>query len=80
MTEGAPKMADGIHKFKIGQTVDLIHTTFRSAAEGTYQIVSLRTAEDGDRQYRIKNKSEAHERVVSEGDIVPAANPNLNFG
>ena len=68
-------MADGIHKFKVGQTVDLIRTTFRSPAAGTYQIVSLRTAEDGDRQYRIKSRSEAHERVVSEGDIVLTAQP-----
>lgn len=72
-------MADGMHKFKVGQTVDLIHTTFRSAAEGAYQIVSVRPAEGGDRQYRIKSKSEAHERVVSEGDIVPTADPNFNF-
>jgi hypothetical protein len=67
-------MTDHIHKFKVGQTVDLIPSTFRSAARGTYQIVGLRPAEGGNTQYRIKSKSEAHERVVSEGDLVITAN------
>ena len=60
-----------IHKFKIGQTVDLIQSTFRSAASGHYETVSLRPFEGGDPQYRIKSKSELHERVVSESDLVP---------
>ena len=60
-----------IHKFKIGQTVDLIQSTFRSAASGHYEIVSLRPSEGGDPQYRIKSKSELLERVVSESELVP---------
>jgi hypothetical protein len=71
-------MTDHIHKFKVGQTVDLIPSTFRSAARGAYQIVSLRPAEDGSTRYRIKSKSESHERVVSESDLVPSA--ELKFG
>ncbi len=67
-------MSDAIHKFKVGQTVDLIHSTFRSAARGSYQIVGLRPAEDGNTQYRIKSRSEAHERVVSENDLILTAN------
>ncbi len=63
-------MTEGIHKFRVGQTVDLIPSTFRSAASGAYEIVSLRPAENGNTQYRIKSKSEAHERVVSESDLV----------
>ncbi len=66
-------MTDRIHKFKVGQTVDLIPSTFRSAASGTYEIVALRPAEDGSTQYRIKSKSEVHERVVSESDLVLSA-------
>ena len=61
------------HKFKVGQTVDLIPSTFRSAARGAYEIVSLRPAEDGSTRYRIKSKSESHERVVSENDLVLSA-------
>jgi hypothetical protein len=70
-------MTDRIHKFKVGQTVDLIPATFRSAAKGTYQIVSLRPAEGGNTQYKIKSNSEAHERVVSESDLV--LSPKLKF-
>ena len=62
-------MTDLTHKFKVGQTVDLVQSTFRSAAKGAYQIVSLRPAEDGSTRYRIKSKSESHERVVSESDL-----------
>ena len=72
-------MAERVHRFKVGQTVDLIPSTFRSAAKGTYQIVSLRPIEGGNTQYRIKSKSEAHERVVSEGDLVLAANVKFDF-
>jgi hypothetical protein len=67
---GEPAMTDQIHKFKVGQTVDLIPSTFRSAANGSYQIISLRPAEDGSTRYRIKSKSESHERVVSESDLI----------
>jgi hypothetical protein len=67
-------MTDSGHKFKVGQTVDLIPSTFRSAAKGTYQIVSLRPIEGGNTQYRIKSMSEAHERVVSESDLILSAN------
>jgi hypothetical protein len=66
-------MIERIHKFKVGQTVDLIPSTFRSAARGTYEIVALRPAEDGSTQYRIKSRSEAHERVVSESDLILSA-------
>jgi hypothetical protein len=64
-------MIERTHKFKVGQTVDLIPSTFRSAARGSYQIVGLRPADDGNTQYRIKSKSEAHERVVAESDLMP---------
>lgn len=66
-------MTDGIHKFKVGQTVDLISSTFQAAAKGAYQIVSLRPVEGGITHYRIKSKSEAYERVVSESDLVRTA-------
>ena len=62
-------MTSPTHKFKVGQTVQLIPSISRSAAGGHYQIVSLRPAEDAGLQYRIKSLSEAHERVVSESDL-----------
>ena len=71
-------MTDAMHKFKIGQAVDLITSTARSAASGRYEIISLRPADGGDPQYRVKSKNEAHERVVSESDLVSSANPHFD--
>jgi hypothetical protein len=68
-TSGAPVMTDGMHKFKVGQTVGLV-PSLRSAAKGAYQIVSLRPNEDGTKEYRVKSKHEAYERVVAESDLV----------
>ncbi|MGB6543319.1 MAG: hypothetical protein WBF03_20880 [Xanthobacteraceae bacterium] len=62
-------MTDRTHKFKVGQTVDLIPSISRSAASGHYEIVSLRPAEGQSPQYRIKSRSETHERVVAESDL-----------
>jgi hypothetical protein len=63
-------MTDGIHKFKVGQSVDLIPSMARSAAKGNYEIVSLRPADGENPQYRIKSRSENHERVVAESDLI----------
>jgi hypothetical protein len=71
-------MTDSMHKFKIGQNVDLITSTARSAASGRYEIISLRPADGGDPQYRVKSKSESHERVVSESDLVSSASSNFD--
>jgi hypothetical protein len=72
-------MTDRTHKFKVGQSVDLIPSTFRSAARGNYEIVSLRPADSGSPQYRIKSKSESHERVVAETDLILSSRLNLEF-
>ena len=71
--EGVSAMTDRTHKFRIGQSVDLIPSLSRSAARGHYEIVSLRPAEGDNPQYRIKNRSESHERVVSESDLILSA-------
>ena len=63
-------MTDRVHKFKVGQTVDLVVSTFRRAAEGQYEIIGLRPADREIPQYRIKSSSELHERVVAESDLV----------
>lgn len=65
-------MTDRIHKFTVGQTVDLIPATFRSAATGHYEITGLRPVDGEILRYRIKSKSELHERVVAESDLVPS--------
>jgi len=71
-------MTNLTHKFRVGQTVDLIPSMSRSAASGHYEIVSLRPAEGESPQYRIKSRSESHERVVAESDLVLPA--QRNFG
>jgi hypothetical protein len=63
-------MTDRIHKFRVGQTVDLVPSMSRSAARGHYEIVSLRPADGGSPQYRVKSRSESHERVVAESDLL----------
>jgi hypothetical protein len=60
------------HKFKIGQTVDLIPSISRFAANGHYQVVSLRPADGEVPQYQIKSRHEPHERVVAESDLTAA--------
>jgi hypothetical protein len=72
-TEGVSAMTDRSHRFKVGQTVDLIQSTFRSAATGQYEIVSLRPVDGDNPQYRIKSRSESHERVVAESDLLLSA-------
>jgi hypothetical protein len=64
-------MKDITYKFKVGQTVDLIPSISRFAANGHYQIVSLRPADGENPQYRIKSRDEPHERVVTENDLIP---------
>jgi len=66
-------MTNLAHKFKVGQIVDLIPSMSRSAARGHYEIVSLRPADGESPQYRIKSRSEAHERVVAETDLILSA-------
>jgi len=66
-------MTDRAHKFKVGQTVDLIPSIALAAASGQYEILSLRPAEGGSPRYRIKSRSESHERVVAESDLILSA-------
>jgi len=73
IAEEGSGMPEFNHKFKVGQTVDLIPSTSRLAASGHYEILSLRPAEGGSPQYRVKSKSEFHERVVAESDLILSA-------
>jgi hypothetical protein len=72
-------MTDLTHKFRIGQTVELIQSSIRSAARGGYEIVSLRPPDGGDPKYGIKSRSENHQRVVSETDLVLASRNDSIF-
>jgi hypothetical protein len=78
MVERGLTMTDLMHKYKIGQLVDLIPSMSRSAASGNYEIVSLRPTDGQAPQYRIKSRSEAHERVVAETDLILSAHRTFN--
>jgi hypothetical protein len=75
--EGSSAMTNPTHRFKVGQTVDLVPSMSRLAANGHYQIVSLRPSDGEGPQYRIKSRSEAHERVVAESDLILSAHRNF---
>ena len=65
-----------MHKFNIGQSVDLITTVIRPSAAGAYEIRHLVPAPDGSPEnprYRIKNIAEKHERVASGKRADPVA-------
>lgn len=58
------------HKFKIGQTVSYTSGPFgRAGASNIYKVTQLLPPEADDFQYRIKNASEPHERVVKESQL-----------
>lgn len=65
--------ADGIlayHKYKVGQTVHFSGgMKYVPNVRGTYKVMRLLPSETGDRQYRIQNLKDGHERVVRESEI-----------
>jgi hypothetical protein len=61
-----------MHKFAIGQSVDLLSMMLRPSAGGAYEIRHLVPAPDGSPEnprYRIKSIAEKHERVASESEL-----------
>ena len=71
-----------MHKFSIGQAVDLTPTVLRPAAAGDYEILRLMPLSDGypkNPSYRIKNIVEKHERVVRESEITLSTRPKSIF-
>ncbi len=64
------------HKFRIGQTVDLMPRILRAAAAGQYEIRQLMPAPDADTQnpcYRVRSTAEKHDRIVPESDPTHSA-------
>lgn len=66
--------ADAQRKFSIGQRVTLSATRFdRFPQAGTFKIMALLPASNGEQQYRIKHDMEAFERMVDECRIIAAS-------
>ena len=57
------------NQFHSGQTVRLVRSSMRTAADGEFKIVRPLPDEGGETQYRIKSAREPHERVVKESDL-----------
>ena len=58
------------HKFRVGQTVLYTSSPIsRPGASGAYKVVRLLPSDGDDYQYRIKNSSEAFERVAKESQL-----------
>ena len=71
-----------MHKFTIGQSVDLVTTALRPSAAGAYEILHLVPAPDGhpdNPRYRIKSIAEKHERVASESELTLSARQESIF-
>lgn len=70
-----------MHKFAVGQEVDLAHRKMQSAPLGQYEVRKLMPSSDrgGDEPvYRIKSADETHERVALESDLTPSRGWNNN--
>ena len=58
------------HKFGVGETVYYTASNVaRPAASGTYEVIKLLPTDGDDCQYRIKNSTEAFERVARESQL-----------
>lgn len=59
-----------LHSFAVGQNIEFVPGRFEgSAPSGMYTVVRLLPNDSGDREYRIKNVRDGHERVVRESQI-----------
>ncbi|WP_291297558.1 hypothetical protein [Elioraea sp.] len=62
------------HRFAIGQRVELGHGRHDGAAPpGVYTVVRQLPNDSSDREYRVKNATDGHERVVRESQVRGAA-------
>ncbi len=61
------------HKYGVGETVYFTASNVaRPAASGTYEVLKLLPTDGEDYQYRIKNTTEAFERVAKESQLADA--------
>ncbi len=64
-----------MHKFTVGQLVELAPDGTQHSGTANYVIIRLVTNGDDDPQYRVKSPDEAHERVVAESRLTLVQNP-----
>jgi len=61
-------------KFKVGDVVAFIPAVgrFYYAPDGVYEVTKVLPDHNGEREYRVKNANEPHERVARESELEPA--------
>jgi hypothetical protein len=57
------------HKFRIGQLVQLAPAISRNVPGGSYEVIKKLPENRGEFEYRIKSRSEPHDRVVRESAL-----------
>ncbi len=71
--QSRPREVFPIHRFAIGDRVAFTPAPLDgSARRGLYTVVRLMPSEDRDRQYRIKDLRDGHERMVRESQLSQA--------
>jgi hypothetical protein len=67
------------HGFSVGQNVELLAGRHDgNVPRGAYTILRLLPNDGADREYRVRNQRDGHERVVRESQLRPG--PALPFG
>jgi hypothetical protein len=67
-----------LHRFAVGQSVEFAPGRLDATATvGTYTVLRLHPDEPSDREYRVKNAQDGHERVVRESRIRLVRPPTL---
>lgn len=62
------------HKFAVGQAVELVPGRFDgNVPRGVYTILRLLPNDAPDREYRVRNAADGHERVLRESQLRPGA-------
>src|SRR3979411_252958 len=57
------------HRYRVEQAVDFPASGIDRKAKGPYTVVRLLPMDGAIAQYRVKNKTDGHERVVCENDF-----------
>jgi hypothetical protein len=58
-----------LHRFKTGQSVELVANDLRLKSLGAFTVVRAMPAERGIQHYRVKSVKDGHERVVLESEL-----------
>lgn len=67
------------HSFSVGQSVELFPGRLDgNVPRGTYTVQRLLPNDGADREYRVRNVRDGHERVVRESQLRPG--PKQLFG